>query len=162
MLMQLTWTKNCPQDTIFSSTLEMSPIKLRTLGWVLLGLGLCALNSCCLAMGLQQYQSAFCSNYPSKHSICYKVRWTKHDVSFSISFISHHFLYRILDSKKINRFQFSVPGLQEIHFKFNAPVQKYHFGNFSFFPKWHFWTGAWNLKFFFDQNNSFEALWICH
>ena len=24
-------------------------------------------------------------------------------------------------------------------------------GNFSFFPKWHFWTRAWNLKFFWPK-----------
>ena len=45
--------------------------------------------------------------------------------------------------------------------KFHAPVQKCHFGNFSIFPKWHFWTGAWNLIFFY-QKYSFEALWKCH
>ena len=26
------------------------------------------------------------------------------------------------------------------NFKFRARVQKHHFGNFSIFPKWHFWT----------------------
>ena len=31
------------------------------------------------------------------------------------------------------------------YFKFHAPIQKCHFGNFWIFPKWHFWTGAWNL-----------------
>ena len=30
-------------------------------------------------------------------------------------------------------------------FKFHAPVQKCHFGNFSIFSKWHFFTRAWNL-----------------
>ena len=122
-----------------------------------------------------------------------------------------HWLYRFLEGKKTSRFQFSVPGLREIHrnlkqqkkfksrdgffrkspfctfscinpgfgepwgmlwiffligifimlqkntfgqkkFKFHAPVQKCHFGNFSIFPKWHFWTGAWNLKFFLTKS----------
>ena len=45
-----------------------------------------------------------------------------------------HFLYRILDSKKTSHFQFSVPG------------------NFSIFPKWHFWTGAWTTKFFLTKS----------
>ena len=36
-------------------------------------------------------------------------------------------------------------------FKFHAWVQKCHFGNFSILPKWHFWTCAWNLKFFWPK-----------
>ena len=116
-------------------------------------------------------------------------------------------MYRILDSKKTTRFQFSIPGLREIHrnlkqqqkkinscdgffkkspfctfscinpgfggswgmlwiffligifimlqkntfgkkkFKFHAPVQKCHFGKIEKLPKWHFWTGAWDLNF---------------
>ena len=30
--------------------------------------------------------------------------------------------------------------------------QKCHFGNFSFLPKWHFWTRAWNSKLFFAKS----------
>ena len=37
------------------------------------------------------------------------------------------------------------------YFKFYAPIQKCHFGNFSIFPKWHFSTGAWNLKIFWPK-----------
>ena len=36
-------------------------------------------------------------------------------------------------------------------FEFHARVQKCHFGNFSILPKWHFWTSAWNLKFFWPK-----------
>ena len=36
-------------------------------------------------------------------------------------------------------------------FEFHAQVQKCHFGNFSIFPKWHYWTGTWNLKFFWPK-----------
>ena len=123
-----------------------------------------------------------------------------------------HFLYRILDSKKTSRFQFSIPGLREIHrnlkqqkkfnsrdgffrkspfctfscinpgfggpwgmlwiffvngilimsqkntfgqkkkIKFHALVQKCRFGKSEKLPKWHFWTGAWNLKFFLTKS----------
>ena len=38
--------------------------------------------------------------------------------------------------------------LAENFFEFHARVQNCHFGNFSFLPKWHFWTRAWNSKNF--------------
>ena len=37
-------------------------------------------------------------------------------------------------------------------FEFHARVQKCHFGNFSFLPKWHFWTRAWNSKNFLAKS----------
>ena len=36
--------------------------------------------------------------------------------------------------------------------EFHARVQKCHFGNFSFLPKWHFWTRAWNSKIFLAKS----------
>ena len=44
-----------------------------------------------------------------------------------------HFLYRILDSKKTSRFQFSVPGLREIHR--NLKQQKNFNSHDGFFRK---------------------------
>ena len=38
--------------------------------------------------------------------------------------------------------------LAKTFFEFHAQVQKCHFGNFSFLPKWHFWTRTWNSKIF--------------
>ena len=35
--------------------------------------------------------------------------------------------------------------------KFHAQVQKCHFGKIENLPKWHFWKGAWNLKFFWPK-----------
>ena len=72
-----------------------------------------------------------------------------------------HCLYRILDGKKTSRFQFSVPGLGEIHRnlkQFNSRE--------SFFRKSPFCTfscinpgfgGPWVI--FFGQKYTFEALW---
>ena len=37
-------------------------------------------------------------------------------------------------------------------FEVHARVQKCHFGNFSFLPKWHFWTCAWNSKIFLAKS----------
>ena len=41
-------------------------------------------------------------------------------------------------------------------FEFHARVQKCHFVNFSFLPKWHF---CMKFKKNFGQKHSFEALW---
>jgi hypothetical protein len=49
-----------------------------------------------------------------------------------------HFLYRILDSKKTSRFQFSVPGLREIHR--NLKQQKIFNSRDCFFRKSPFCT----------------------
>ena len=71
--------------------------------------------------------------------LSHRVIWLKNFPHFQNQ---SHCLYKILDSKKTSRFQFSIPG--------QALVQKCHFGNFSIFPKWHFWTSAWNLNFFWQ------------
>ena len=70
--------------------------------------------------------------------------WTVCNYEFNTHFLTFGGSYRFW-SKKI--------------FKLHAWVEKCHFGNFSISPKWHFWTHAWNLKFFFGQKHSFEALW---
>ena len=49
-----------------------------------------------------------------------------------------HFLHRILDSKKTSRFQFSVPGLREIHR--NLKQQKKFNSRDGFFRKSPFCT----------------------
>ena len=49
-----------------------------------------------------------------------------------------HFLYMILDSKKTTRFQFSIPGLREIHR--NLKQQKKFKSRESFFRKSPFCT----------------------
>ena len=63
-----------------------------------------------------------------------------------------HFLYRILDSKKTSHFQFSVPGLPEIHR--NLKQQKNFNSHDGFFRKSAFCTfssinpgfcGAWGM-----------------
>ena len=43
-------------------------------------------------------------------------------------------------------------SFSQFFFEFHAWVQKCHFGNFSILPKWHFWTRAWNSKFFLAKN----------
>ena len=50
----------------------------------------------------------------------------------------------------------------KIFFEFHAWVQKCHFGNFSVLPKYHFWTRAWNSKFFLAKRLLLRALWKCH
>ena len=86
-----------------------------------------------------------------------------------------HSLYRFLDGQKNTRFWFSVPGLRGIHRNlkqsknFNSRkgfFRKSPFCTFSCInpgfcgpwtgkieklPKWHFWTHAWNLKFFWPK-----------
>ena len=42
--------------------------------------------------------------------------------------------------------------LAEIFFEFHAQVQKCHFGKNEKLPKWHFWTRAWNSKFFLAKS----------
>ena len=37
-------------------------------------------------------------------------------------------------------------------FEFHAQVQKCHFGKIEKLPKWHFWTCAWNSKFFLAKS----------
>ena len=76
-----------------------------------------------------------------------------------------HFLYRILDSKKTSRFQFSVPDLREIHR--NLKQQRnfnYHDG---FFRKSPFCTfscinpgfgGSWGMLWIFFLNGTFLML----
>ena len=61
-----------------------------------------------------------------------------------------HFLYRILDSKKTSRFQFSIPGLREIHR--NLKQQKHFDSRDGFFRKSPFCT-------FFCINPGFGRSW---
>ena len=45
-----------------------------------------------------------------------------------------------------------IKAFRPKNFKFHAEVKKCHFGNFSFLAKWHFWTCAWNSKFFLAKS----------
>ena len=70
-----------------------------------------------------------------------------------------HFMYRILDSKKTSRFQFSIPGLREIHR--NLKQQKKFKSCESFFrkiAKMALLNPCMKFKIFFGQKHSFEAL----
>ena len=69
-----------------------------------------------------------------------------------------HFMYRILDSKKTTRFQFSIPGLREIHR--NLKQQKNFKSHEPFFRKSSFCTFScinpgfgrlWDEKMFFKR-----------
>ena len=42
--------------------------------------------------------------------------------------------------------------LAKKNLEFHAQVQKCRYGNFSFLPKWHFWTRAWNSKIFLAKS----------
>ena len=80
--------------------------------------------------------------------------------------ISTHCLYRILDSKKTSPFQFSVPGLREMHR--NLKQQKNFNFRDGFFRKSPFCNcqiakmallnRCIKFEIFFDQKYSFEAL----
>ena len=76
-----------------------------------------------------------------------------------------HFLYRILDSKKTSHFQFSVPGLWEIHR--NLKQQKNFNSHDGFFRKSPFCTfscinpgfgGPWGMLWIFFLNGTFIML----
>ena len=76
-----------------------------------------------------------------------------------------HFLYRILDSKKTSRFQFSVPDLREIHR--NLKQQKNFNSHDGFFRKSPFCTfscinpgfgGPWGMLWIFFLNGTFIML----
>ena len=76
-----------------------------------------------------------------------------------------HFLYRILDSKKTSHFQFSVPGLWEIHR--NLKQQKKFNSHDGFFRKSPFCTfscinpgfgGPWGMLWIFFLNGTFIML----
>ena len=53
--------------------------------------------------------------------------WNYEEKNNGMKVYSSHFLYWVLEGKKTTRSWF---------------------GNFSILPKWHFWTCAWNSKFF--------------
>ena len=76
-----------------------------------------------------------------------------------------HFLYRILDSKKTSRFQFSIPDLREIYR--NLKQQKNLNSHDGFFRKSPFCTfycinpgfdGPWGLLWIFFVNGTFIML----
>ena len=76
-----------------------------------------------------------------------------------------HCLYRILDSKKTSCFQFSIPGLQEIHR--NLKQQKNFNSRDGFFRKSSFCTfscinpgfgGPWGMLWIFFLNGTFIML----
>ena len=76
-----------------------------------------------------------------------------------------HFLYRILDSKKTSRFQFSIPDLREIHR--NLKQQKNFNSHDGFFRKSPFCTfscinprfgGPWGMIWIFFLNGTFEPV----
>ena len=78
---------------------------------------------------------------------------------------SSHFLYRILDSKKTSHFQFSVPGLREIHR--NLKQQKIFNSRDGFFRKSPFcifscinlgFGGPWGILWIFFLNGTFIML----
>ena len=67
-------------------------------------------------------------------------------------------MLKLVYSEKATNFSKSPPYfshkrmlLAKQIFKFHAWVQKFHFGNFSFLTKWHFWTWAWNSNFFWPK-----------
>ena len=43
-----------------------------------------------------------------------------------------HFMYRILDSKKTTRFQFSIPGLRQIHRNLKQQKKNHIYGTYWF------------------------------
>ena len=81
-----------------------------------------------------------------------------------------HWLYRFLDVKKTNCFQFSVPGFWGIHKNLKQEKKKFN-SHEGFLRKFsNFLLGfklsnvallnlCMKFEFFFDQKHSFEAFW---
>ena len=84
-------------------------------------------------------------------------RWSKLGKIWSTELLNDlsHFMYRILGSKKTTRFQFCIPGLQEIHR--NLKQQKNFKSRKSFFRKSPFCSFSWINPGF---GRPWDKLWI--